>query len=183
MKYLIASLLSLYAFVAVSHAQDRQVNGFMEIPWGTPSEQARTALEARTHAIYNAGASNAAKRWWNAGTFAGFPAATENSFALEFSDNKLYKASVFLKPTSPGHKEEYKTMKKLLTEKYGTRTSEHNTGEDWHAEWKFSSLGKEQATVSLENSPGSQGCRVTYTLHALPSGSASPLPSAVKKDL
>lgn len=186
MKRLFAILLLfLSVFVAVSHAQDRQVNGFMEIPWGTPPDQARAALEARSHAIYDSGASKPAKQWWNGGTFAGFPAAPEHSFVLEFSDNKLCKGTVFLKPSSPAHKEEYKVMKKLLTEKYGSRTTEHLQGEEWRAEWKITFMGKEQALIYIENSPGSQGCRVTYALPAPPSTPASPSssPGAAKRDL
>jgi hypothetical protein len=183
MKYLLIALLSLSTFAGVAQAQDRQVNGFMEIPWGTPPDQARPALEARAHATYDAGASSPAKHWWNGGTFAGYPAAAEHSFVLEFYDNKLCKAVVFLKPASPGHKDEYKGMKKLLTEKYGTRNSEHAQGEEWRAEWKLTGVGRQQATITLENSPGSQGCKVIYALHALDVPAAPLAPGAVKKDL
>jgi hypothetical protein len=75
-------------------------------------------------------------------------------------------------------------MKKLLTEKYGTRTSEHTEGEQWRAEWKCYFMGKEQGMIYLENSPGSQGCRVTYMLQAPASAKPAPsLPGAAKRDL
>jgi hypothetical protein len=183
MKPLLIALLSLSTLVAVSQAQDRQLNGFMEIPWGTSPDQARTALEARSHATYDAGASSPAKRWWNGGTFAGYPAAAEHSFALEFYENQLSKAVVFLKSDSPKHKEEFKTMKKLLTEKYGTCNSEHIQGEEWRAEWRMAVMAKQQATITLENSPGSQGCKITYALHTLAAPASSPARSAAKKDL
>jgi hypothetical protein len=183
MKYLLIALLSLSAFAAVTHAQDRQVNGFMEIPWGTSPDQARTALEARSHATYDSGASSPTKRWWNGGAFAGYPAAAEHSFVLEFYDNKLCKAVVFLKPASSGHKEEFKAMKKLLTEKYGPRNSEHTQGEEWRSEWKLMAMGKQQVTITLENSPGSQGCKVIYALHALDAPASSATSGAAKKDL
>ena len=74
-------------------------------------------------------------------------------------------------------------MKKLLTEKYGTRNSEHTQGEEWRAEWKLTGLGKQQATITIENSPGSQGCKVTYALQALDVPASSSTPGAAKKDL
>ena len=183
MKYLLISFLSLSTLIAVSHGQDRQLNGFMEIPWGASPDQARAALEARSQATYDSGASSPAKRWWNGGTFAGYPATAEHSFALEFYDNKLCKAVVFLKSASPKHKEEFKTMKKLLTEKYGTCNSEHLQGDEWRAEWRLAVMGKQQATITLENAPGSQGCKIIYALHTLNGPASSPTRSGPSKDL
>ena len=181
MKSSAFALILFFASISVSQAQQRQLNGFLEIPWGTPPDQARTMLEAKTQATYDSGKSTSDKPWWHGGTFVGQPVAF---FALDFTDKKLSGAFVFIKPASPGHKEEYKAFKKLLTEKYNAPTTEHTKGGHWKAEWKCSVAGsKESAAITLENAPEAQGCKITYTLHRVMPAAGLPAKPAGKKDL
>ncbi len=176
------SLLAVSLLTQASHAQTRQLTGFLEIPFGTDAVTAQKSLEQRTNAQLDRGKTISSKVWFAGGSFAGLPT---NFLILEFFDGKLSKGIAFIKRGSTKDREEYKTLKKMLTEKYGTRNSEDISGKIWQAEWRFSAPGAAiPDTIELQSERGDDhACKVIYSSSRFMKPAAGISPTAPKKDL
>jgi hypothetical protein len=86
----------------------------------------------------------------------------------------------FIKKASPKEKDEYKAFKKVLTEKYGARSTEDTSGKHWRAEWRFPVAGSPQPdSVVLESEMDVHGCKLTYSTSRFAKAEQRP----VKRDL
>lgn len=169
------SLLCLFLaqiLAATGFAQSRQLTGFIDIPFGTDETSARKKVEERTGARIDNKSSHG-KLWFNGGTFAGYPA---NYLVLEFTDQKLTKGVAFIKRGSGKPRDEYKTFKKLLTEKYGSGARETTDADHPRVEWRFATPGNavpDSLVLEIEND--SHACKITYSTSRFVS---SPTPSS-----
>ena len=153
---IVAISLILVLFSSIVHAQtspaDLVVGGFLDVPWGTPRDQAKKIISQREGVTFNTAESNEQTIFFNGGVFSDFPV---RYIALKFFDNQFYGAMVTIKPTTTV-KTTWEDLVTGLTKKYGPAIYTHVHGSS--ATWFFpieeimcSDFGGNQVVITYEN--------------------------------
>lgn len=112
--------------VCAASARAQRPNGFVDIPWGAPAEEAKRILSARPGVIVpstSVATTGHAELDCTGGEFAGQKA---KSWSLEFVDGKFFAGTVVIQ--SPSANALYREFKQHLITKYGAAKGEKRLG-------------------------------------------------------
>jgi hypothetical protein len=93
-----------------------QLDGFLDIPFGSNQDTVKKQLPNRAHTRLDRTKSRDNYLWFEGGKFAGFKIAYAT---LEFITDRLWNVGLHLQAVSKDHAKEFATLQQMLTEKYG----------------------------------------------------------------
>lgn len=137
------------------------LDGFLDIPWGTATDEAVAMLTQRARSRHNPEESTRDQLCFDGGTFAGFDV---DRFTLNFENGGFYGAQVRLERKSKDHRNEFLTFKEGLTEKFGPPERHEEDTDLLESTWYFRLPGLPANLINLVGDE--RRSRVTVLYHS-----------------